>query len=108
MAEKKHKLSIKKPVIIFALVIAAIVLLFVLFDSMKYESTDDAYIETTTVSVAPRVSGQIIEVYVKDNQQVKKGDIIAKIDPRDYEVRLDQADAVYQKELLNQVNAKAI
>ena len=74
MAEKKHKLSIKKPVIIFALVIAAIVLLFVLFDSMKYESTDDAYIETTTVSVAPRVSGQIIEVYVKDNQQVKKGD----------------------------------
>ena len=107
MAEKKHKLSIKKHVIIFALVIVAIVLLFVLFDSMKYESTDDAYVETTTVSVAPRVSGQIIEVYVKDNQQVKKGDVIAKIDPRDYEVRLDQADAAYQKELLNQVNAKA-
>lgn len=107
MAEEKHRLSIKKPVIIFLSVIVALLLGFWIFESLKYESTDDAYVETTTVSVAPRVSGEIIEVYVKDNQQVKKGDIIAKIDPRDYEVRLDQADAAYQKELFNQTNAKA-
>ena len=103
----KNKLSIKKPVIIFVSVIIAILLLFWLIDSTRYQSTDDAYVETTTVNVAPRVSGEIIEVYVKDNQQVKKGDIVAKIDPRDYEVRLNQADAIYQKELLNQTNAKA-
>lgn len=103
----KNKLSIKKPVIIFVAVLVSILLLFWLFESLKYESTDDAYVETTTVSVAPRVSGEIIEVYVTDNQKVKKGDIVAKIDPRDYEVALNQADAVYQRELLSQVNAKA-
>ncbi len=104
---KTKKLSIKKPVMIFVGVIVGILLLFWIFEEMKYQSTDDAYVETTTVSVAPRVSGQIIEVYVKDNQSVKKGDIVAKIDPRDYEVRLAQADAAYQRELLNQKNAKA-
>ena len=107
MTEDKNKLSIKKPVIIFLLVIVGLLLAFWLFESLKYESTDDAYVETTTVSVAPRVSGEIIEVYVKDNQQVKKGDIIAKIDPRDYEVRLEQTDAAYQKELFNQTNERA-
>lgn len=107
MAEDKNKLSIKKPVIIFLLVMVGLLLTFWIFESLKYESTDDAYVETTTVSVAPRVSGEIIEVYVKDNQQVKKGDIIAKIDSRDYEVRLEQSDAAYQKELFNQTNARA-
>lgn len=104
---KTKKLSIKKPVMIFIGAIVGILLLFWIFEEMKYQSTDDAYVETTTVSVAPRISGQIIEVYVKDNQSVKKGDIVAKIDPRDYEVRLAQADAAYQRELLNQKNAKA-
>ena len=104
---KKHKLSIKKPVMIFIGVLVAILLLFWIFEEMKYQSTDDAYVETTTVSVAPRISGQIIDVYVKDNLSVKNGDIVAKIDPRDYEVRLAQADAAYQRELLNQKNAKA-
>lgn len=103
----ENKLSIKKPMVMFIAVIIVIILLFWLFEQTKYQSTDDAYVETTTVSVAPRVSGQIIEVYVKDNQQVKKGDVIAKIDPKDYEVRLAQAEAAYQRELLNQTNAIA-
>ena len=80
MAEDKNKLSIKKPVIIFLLVIVGLLLAFWMFESLKYESTDDAYVETTTVSVAPRVSGEIIEVYVKDNQQVKKGDVVGIIE----------------------------
>jgi membrane fusion protein (multidrug efflux system) len=74
---------------------------------LKYESTDDAYVETTTVSVAPKVSGHITEVYIKDNQAVKEGDPIAKIDSTDYEIALDKADAAYQRMLLNQENAKA-
>lgn len=103
----ENKLSVKKPVVIFIAIIAAILLFFWGHEQLKYQSTDDAYVETTTVSVAPRVSGEIINVYVKDNQQVKKGDIIAQIDPKDYEVKLAQADAAYQRELLNQTNAKA-
>lgn len=77
-------------------------------ESLMYQSTDDAYVETTTVQVAPRVSGQITEVYITDNQQIKEGDKIAKIDTIDYEVALAQADARYERILLNQKNAKAV
>ena len=64
---------------------------------MQYQSTDDAYVETTTVNVAPRVSGQIEEVYVKDNQHVKEGDLVAVIDADDYKIKLEQADSTYEK-----------
>ena len=46
-------------------------------------------------------------MYITDNQKVKEGDLVAKIDPADYEIALAQADAKYEKTLLNQKNAKA-
>ena len=64
---------------------------------MQFESTDDAYVETTMVNVSPKVSGQIEEVFVTDNQFVKEGDLVAIIDDADYKVRLAQADANYEK-----------
>lgn len=88
------------------LVIAAAVAYFI-HDALIFQSTDDAYVETTTVQVAPRVSGQITEVYITDNQKVKEGDLVAKIDPADYEVALAQAEARYERTLLNQKNAQA-
>ena len=51
-------------------------------NSSFYVSTDDAYVETHTVGIAPRVSGQVIKVYVTDNQKVKEGDLIAEIDSK--------------------------
>ena len=80
---------------------------YFIVDALKYQTTDDAYVETTTVQVAPRVSGQITEVFIKDNQPIKEGDIIAKIDPIDYKVALASADAKYERILLNQKNAQA-
>lgn len=80
---------------------------FVLHDALRFQSTDDAYVETTTVQVAPKVSGQIVEVHITDNQRVKEGQLVAKIDPADYEIKLAQAEAKYERTLLNQKNAKA-
>ncbi len=74
---------------------------------MQYQSTDDAYVETTTVNVAPRVSGQIEEVYVTDNQHVNEGDLVAVIDDADYKIKLEQAESTYEKIKLDQSNAKA-
>jgi len=60
-----------------------------------HESTDDAFLQSHVVAVAPRVAGQIQAVHVKDNQLVKQGDALLELDPRDYEVRLSQKrDAV--------------
>nr|WP_323122382.1 HlyD family secretion protein [Burkholderia alba] len=55
------------------------------------ESTDDAYLQADSVTVAPKVSGYITDVYVGDNQQVKAGDPLVRLDTRQYQVSLDQA-----------------
>lgn len=54
-------------------------------------STDDAYVQADVVGMAPQVAGRISEVLVGDNQAVKAGDVLAKIDPRDFQAAVDQA-----------------
>jgi membrane fusion protein (multidrug efflux system) len=61
--------------------------------SRAYESTDNAFIDGSVVQISPRIPGQVLHVYVQDNQHVNKGDLIAEIDPRDYQTQLDQAQA---------------
>jgi membrane fusion protein, multidrug efflux system len=58
-----------------------------------YESTDDAFIDGYVTMISSRVPGQISELLVRDNQEVKEGDVLAEIDPRDYQARLSQAGA---------------
>ncbi|MFT4507624.1 HlyD family secretion protein [Caballeronia sp. 15711] len=57
------------------------------------ESTDDAYLQADSVTVAPKVSGYVTDVYVGDNATVKAGDPLVKLDTRQYQVALDQAQA---------------
>ena len=97
----------KKSVTLISALIMIVGFSWFLYEIYNFESTDDAYVETTTVDVAPKVSGEITNVYVEDNQKVKEGDIIAKIETNDYEIKLEQAKARYNRALLNQQNAKA-
>lgn len=105
--ELKERKPFKRYIALAVGLVIAVAGAFVVHDALMYQSTDDAYVETTTVQVAPRVSGQITDVYITDNQKVKEGDLVAKIDPADYEIALAQAEAKYEKTLLNQKNAKA-
>ncbi|HTR07950.1 MAG TPA: HlyD family secretion protein [Paraburkholderia sp.] len=57
------------------------------------ESTDDAYLQADSVTIAPKVSGYVTDVYVADNQAVKVGEPLVKLDARQYQVALDQARA---------------
>ena len=57
------------------------------------ESTDDAYVKADSTIVAPKVSGYIAEVLVGDNQKVGAGQLLARIDDRDFKAALDQARA---------------
>ncbi|WP_042689665.1 HlyD family secretion protein [Azospirillum sp. B506] len=58
-----------------------------------YESTDDAFIDTRQFPVAPKVAGYVTAVAVGDNQHVNAGDLLFRIDTRDYQTALDQAQA---------------
>ena len=62
-------------------------------NSRHFETTDDAFIASRQFSVAPKVAGYITAVPVTDNQHVNAGDVIARIDQRDYRTALAQAQA---------------
>ena len=56
-------------------------------------STDDAYVQADSTTIAPKVSGYIAAVLVRDNERVKAGQVLARIDDRDFRTALDQAKA---------------
>ena len=59
----------------------------------RFQSTDDAFIAARQSALAPKVSGYITAVPVTDNEHVAAGDVIARIDDRDYRIALEQAEA---------------
>ena len=75
------------------LLVVAVAGYFVWLEMQKTESTDDAEIDGNVIAVSPRVAGNIVEVQVADEQLVKKGDVLVKLDPRDYEVAVAKVKA---------------
>lgn len=65
----------------------------------SYESTDDAQIDGHLNPVSARVSGHVLQLLVNDNQYVKAGDLLVQIDPADYKVLVEQAEAAYNDAL---------
>ena len=63
------------------------------YSSFTRVSTDDAYVEGSITPVSAKVGGHIVEMLVRDNQSVKKGDLMLRVDPRDYQARLEQTRA---------------
>src|SRR6202008_515747 len=74
-----------------AVVLLALVALFAYFHNR--ESTDDAQVDGHITPMASKIYGRVAEVLVTDNQQVKAGQVLVKIDPRDYQAQVDQAKA---------------
>ena len=67
---------------------------YVYLDYAKhFQSTDDAFIAARQTALAPKVSGYLTAVPVTDNEHVAAGDVIARIDDRDYRIALEQAEA---------------
>ena len=69
----------------------------ILIHSYYYESTDDAFIEGHVVTISTKLSNTVRDVLIDDNYDVKQGDLLVQIDPRDYEVALHSAQAAYDK-----------
>jgi membrane fusion protein (multidrug efflux system) len=67
------------------------------FHSLAWEGTDDAFVEGHVLQISAKISNQVETVLIDDNQAVKKGDLLVKIDDRDYRVALEEAQANYDK-----------
>ncbi|HIJ80561.1 MAG TPA: HlyD family secretion protein [Desulfuromonadales bacterium] len=61
--------------------------------SQTHIETDNAFVDAHVLAVSSRVPGTVTAVHVRDNQQVKKGDLLVEIDQRDYQMQVDQASA---------------
>ena len=76
--------------VILLLILGAI---FFYWRSTFTEDTDDAQVDGNLYQVSSRVTGHVVKVYVDDNQTVQAGQLLVEIDPTDYQVALDQAQA---------------
>ncbi len=89
--------GLKNPKVRRLLVLGGSVLLLALIGLLAYyhnrESTDDAQVDGHITPVASKIYGRVAEVLVNDNEPVKAGQVLVKIDPRDYQASLDQAKA---------------
>ena len=89
--------GLKNPKVRLLLVVGGLVLLAVIIGLLIYyhnrESTDDAQVDGHITPIASKIYGRVAEVLVNDNQPVKAGQVLVRIDPRDYQASLDQAKA---------------
>lgn len=93
MAERSSTPKSGKWLALLLIVITLALLVFVIWRVDSAPSTDDAYASADTVDVVPEVSGRIVELPVKDNQQVKQGDLLFRVDPRPFEAELARAQS---------------
>jgi membrane fusion protein (multidrug efflux system) len=85
--------SRRKGIIIVVLIVLALAAVGLYWRSTFTEDTDDAQVNGHLIQVSSRIGGQVAKVYVDENQVVKAGDLIAELDPRDYQVAVENAEA---------------
>ena len=85
--------SRRRGILIVAIVVAVLIALVVWWHSTYSEDTDDAQVNGHLIQVSARINGQVLKVDVEENQVVKAGDPIAELDPRDYQVAVENAEA---------------
>lgn len=73
----------------------------------RYESTENANLHQAKVSITSEVSGRVVKVAVSDNQHVKAGDMLFRVDPEPYRIALAQADAALSAARLNVAQLRA-
>jgi membrane fusion protein, multidrug efflux system len=84
---------LRRPLLIlFPVILAAVGTAYYLAEE-PYVSTDDAFVYAAKESVNARVAGQVVEIAVKDNQHVKLGQLLFRIDPEPYQIAIDHAEA---------------
>jgi membrane fusion protein (multidrug efflux system) len=91
--ESAQPQSRRRGIVVVVVVILALVAAGLWWRSTYSENTDDAQVNGHLIQVSSRVAGQVAKVYVDENQVVKAGNVIAELDPSDYKVAVENAEA---------------
>ncbi|GAB3256730.1 HlyD family secretion protein [Chitinimonas naiadis] len=102
--------SWRNTILFVALALIAILLILAAWGLPPFangvEATENAYVRGRTVVIAPQVSGYVVEVRVRDYEQVKAGQVLARIDDRIYRARVEQARSNLEAQLAALANSK--
>lgn len=97
VGDMKHRSGLRR-ILTLALMLSVPLLLAAIgvyywIESARFATTDNAYVQQNIISISPEVGGRITAVGVRENQQVKQGDLLFAIDPKPYELAVSQANA---------------
>ncbi len=84
---------LRRPLMVILPAVAAVFGAFIYLAQEPYVSTDDAFVRAAKVTINARVSGQAVEIAVHDNERVRQGQVLFRIDPEPYQIAVDQAEA---------------
>jgi membrane fusion protein (multidrug efflux system) len=95
-SERAPQKSKRRFIIIGVVMVLVVGALLFWWHSTYYEDTDDAQINGHLIQISSRIAGQVTKVYVEENSEVKAGDTIAELDPKDFQVAVEQDEANLQ------------
>jgi membrane fusion protein, multidrug efflux system len=97
--------SRRRGILVAVVVVIVLVAIGIWWRSTFSEDTDDAQVNGHLIQVSSRIAGQVLKVYVNENQLVKAGDTIAELDPKDFQVAVENAEAALASARANAVAA---
>jgi membrane fusion protein (multidrug efflux system) len=105
--KKSKNKNLSRIVLMTILVIGSVIGFIKYREAQRYETTDDAQLETDITPVSARTQGYIAKVYFADNQLVKKGDTLVVLDNRDLKIKVEQSEAALENSTASLETAKA-
>ena len=95
--KKFHWTPLKVIIAVVVAVVVIIVAVIYISYALSHESTDDAYTQGYVHLISSRVTSNVLELDIVDNQFVRQGQVLMRLDPRDFQVQVDKAQADYDK-----------
>jgi membrane fusion protein, multidrug efflux system len=98
----------RRPLLLAVPIVLAVLGAAVYFVEEPYVSTTDAFVRAAKITINARVAGQAVEIAVHDNERVRQGQVLFRIDPEPYQIAVDQADAALNSARLQIDGLKAV
>ena len=94
----KRRKILPRVIFILVIIVVAIAAVFYWWMNRNLIDTDDAFTDGRAITIAPRVSGQVVKLFVNDNELLKKGQPIIQLDPRDFQAAVDKAEGQLEQD----------
>src|ERR1700730_14286009 len=107
MSETQWRRRLRLPAMIGGPALAAIIALYFYLTGGRDEGTDDAYVKTASVAISSNVAGRVLEVEVRDNQSVHKGELLFRLDDEPFRIAVEEAAAQLSSARLDVESLKA-